>query len=406
MQKEASHFIPWPIIDSAILLAFAMFIPEFSIPPMEHIIRAELGFTYAQTSLFYTAPILMTAIVAIPAGFATDRIGIRKSAGIGAILLASGSILRSTTSDPSSLLAFTFLYGFGLGWALPSLPKLVSGWAHREKATVATGIYSVGLYVGPALALAITMPVVFPITNTIQGTFLIWSIPTVVAAAAWWILVRDPPPNNDASDHISSSKAIFYSIMKNKGLWLLAVFNFLYFFFYFNWTGWAPALLMQKGATADLAGLITSITIWVGIPAVFLIPRLFQRIGLRKPFLWLPAIILALASLGALYTDLSLSWPLMALVGIADCAMLITMLTLPMELTSHQEVGAASGLVLSIGHIGGVIGPLVGGRILDITGKLDLSLIVLIGVTAAAAIIASRLPETGPRASHKQGERP
>ena len=104
-------------------------------------------------------------------------------------------------------------------------------------------------------------------------------------------------------------------------------------------------------------------------------------------------------SLGVCYHASSCQlWLLMIAVGLADCAMLITVLTLPIELVPKEEVGAASGLVLSIGHIGGVIGPLIGGRILDLTGSLDLSLIMLIGVTVAAAFIALRLPETGPKA--------
>lgn len=397
MSKLENGSIPWPIIGSATLLAFTMFIPEFSIPPMMHLIKEELGLTHTQTSLFYTIPVLMIAIVAVPAGLVTDRIGIRKSAGIGAILISLGSILRSTAADPSSLLAFTFIYGVGLGWVLPSLPKMVSGWASRDKAIVFTGIYSVGIYAGPALALSLTIPIVFPITNTIQGTFFIWSIPSVVATILWWALVKDPPHEDFAGNSMISGRATLLHVIKNRSLWLLSLFNFLYAFFYYNWTGWAPALLMQKGATASLAGLITSITLWVGIPTVFLIPRLSQRIGLRKPFLWLPAIILAISSLSALYVDLSLSWILMVSVGIADSVLLITVLTLPIELTSHhKEVGVASGLVFSIGHFGGLIGPLIGGRILDVTGTFYLSLIVLTCVAAVAVVIASRLPETGP----------
>ena len=398
MQRDESYSIPWTIMGSAILLAFAMYIPMFCLPPMEHILKEELALTHAQTSLLYTAPILMVAIIAIPAGFITDRIGIRKAAGIGAIIIALGSILRGTATDPSGLLAFTFIYGIGLGWSFPSLPKLVSAWTHREKAGTITGIYSSGLYAGPALAVAITMPLVFPITNTFQGTFLIWSIPSIAAAILWWILVKDPPQNGNNADQISSGNAPLRRILKNKNLWLLSTFNFLYAFFYYNWIGWAPALLMLKGATPSLAGVITSITLWVGIPAVFLIPRLSNRLGVRKPFLWASAITLALASYGALSVSLPLSWVLMIAVGLADCAMLITVLTLPIELVPKEEVGAASGLVLSIGHIGGVIGPLIGGRILDLTGNLDLSLIVLTGVTVAAAFIALRLPETGPKA--------
>ena len=67
-----------------------------------------------------------------------------------------------------------------------------------------------------------------------------------------------------------------------------------------------------------------------------------------------------------------------------------------------EQVGAASGLVLSVGYIGGIIGPLIGGRILDVTGSLSLSLVVLVGVSIAMAGVAIMLPETGPRAKIKE----
>ena len=351
MQQEGSSRIPWTILGSAWLLAFAMYIPMFCVPPMEHILKAELLLTHAQTSLLYSIPIMMIAAVAIPAGIIADRIGVRKAAGIGAIMIAVGSILRGTATNPSSLLAFTFIYGVGLGWSWPNLPKLVSAWVPREKAGVATGIYSSGMYIGTALAVAITMPLVFPITNTFQGVFFIWGIPPIVAAILWWVLVKEPPRNRINSELASRDNTPLRRVLRNKSLWLLSIFTLFHCFFYYNWIGWAPALLMLKGATPELAGLITSITLWIGIPAVFLIPRLAYKLGLRKPFLWVPAIAMALAAWGAIHITLPMSWLPMVLVGIADCTILITTLTLLVEMVPEEEVGTATGLVLSLIHI-------------------------------------------------------
>ncbi|GAJ03164.1 unnamed protein product, partial [marine sediment metagenome] len=146
----------------------------------------------------------------------------------------------------------------------------------------------------------------------------------------------------------------------------------------------------------------TSIIAWVSIPTVFFMPRLAYKLGLRKPFLWIPSIILALAAWGAIHISLSMSWLLMALVGVANTTRFITILALPVEMIPEEDVGTASGLVLSIGYIGGIIGPLIGGRILDITGSLDLSLLILTGVSIAAAGITFRLPETGPKTRGKK----
>jgi MFS family permease len=87
----------------------------------------------------------------------------------------------------------------------------------------------------------------------------------------------------------------------------------------------------------------------------------------------------------------------MALVGFADLTRYVILLALPIEIMSPNEVGTASGLMLSVGSVGGIIGPLIGGHILDLTGSLDLSLLVLVAASIAAIGIALKLPETGPR---------
>ncbi len=401
MQQEKSSGIPWPILGTAWLVNFAMWAPTFCIPPMEHILKAELLLTHAQASLLFSAPWLMMAIAAIPAGLIADRMGVRKAAGIGIIIMVIGALLRSTATSYSSILAFTFIYGLGIGWIFPNLPKLISAWAPREKAGMAMGIFTTGITTGSALSMAITMPLIFPITNTFQGIFLIWSIPPIAAAILWWALVREPPRNNLHDKPVSSSKDLFIKVLRNKYLWLAAVILLLNEFFFLNWTGWAPALLMLKGGTPETAGLLTSIALWIGIPTVLLMPRLAYKLGVRKPFIWLPSIIIAIVAWGAIYTDLSLMWLPIVLVGIADSTRIVILLALPVELMPEEEVGTASGLILSIGYLGGVIGPLIGGRIYDLTGSLDQSLIVLSGVTIALAVIAFKLPETGNKAKVK-----
>jgi len=371
----------------------------YCVPPIEHILKENLSLTYAQTSLLYSGPILMIAVTAIPAGLLTDRIGIRKAAGIGAIILAAGSALRATATGPASLLAFTFLYGVGLGWSFPNLPKLVSLWAPKDRVGTITSIYTVGLYSGPALALALTVAAVLPLTGTYQGVFLIWSIPAIAAAVIWWIFVSEPPPHEPVKGKLDHGNLQLRPIFQNKNLWLLSTLALLHFFVFYTWTGWAPTLLISKGASASLAGLITSITIWASIPVVFFMPRLSSKIGLRKPFLWGPAIGFITASLLAINVGVSASWLPMLIVGIADAALFVTLLTMIVEIVDTKQVGIATGILWTLGHVGGFIGPVVGGHILDSTGDLRLSLILIAIISAALLGTSLRLPETGPKVS-------
>jgi CP family cyanate transporter-like MFS transporter len=394
--------VPQAILVSTWLISFAMWSPMFCVPPMEHVLKEAFHLSHAQASLLYIAPIIMLAALAVPGGLLADRIGAKKAAGIGAIVIALGTVLRGTATDASSLLAFTFVYGAGMGLSFPNIPKLIGAWFPRERAGVATGLFTSGVLTGIALAVAITVPFILPLSDTFQGVFFIWSIPPVLAAILWWALVREPPAPSAAvrpsgQDNTGTSTP-FRQLLRHKRLWLAAGLLWLHNFFFYTWSGWMPTLMMLKGATPELAGIITSVTIWVGIPTSFLAPQLAYRLGLRKPFLWIPGIILALAAWGVIGANITVSWFLMALVGVSVVARFVTVLALPVEMMPGEDVGKASGLLLSLGYIGGVVGSQIGGRILDVTGSLDNAFLVLVAASAAAVGIAFGLPETSPRA--------
>jgi CP family cyanate transporter-like MFS transporter len=383
---------PWLILACAWIMGFGMYAPMFSVPPIIDIVTEEFNINNTQAGLIFSVPLMITAAIAIPAGALADRIGIRKVAGVGMLVVILGSLLRGYSVDFATLLAFTCIYGTGFALIFPNLPKLVAAWFPQERNGLATGIYSSGIISGLALPLAITMPAVLPVTDSPQGVFIIWTIPAVVAAIVWWIVVRDPRQN---SDKIKTETIINYRIWTNKGLWLASVLFLLSSFAAYTWAGWTTDLMESKGATTSLAALMTSIVFWMNLPAVLLAPWLSDRIGLRKPFLWGSFAILALASLGALFHSLSLGWIVVIAVGLTIGTQFALLLTLPTELVPREAVGKASGMLISIGQVGGLLGPIIGGYVIDKTGNLNAQIIILIGLTVAATFLSFKLPETG-----------
>ena len=390
----------WVMLGCAWLFGFAMYAPMLCIPPIEHIIRKELLVSHAQVGLLFAIPMTVLVALAIPGGFLADKFGTRKAVSIGAIVMAVGALVRGTSTTFGMLLGFTCLYGVGFSLLFPNLPKLVSIWFPHEKAGLATGIYTTGISTGAALALAITLPVIFPVTNTIQGTFYIWSIPAIVAAILWWIVAKEPPTaySNVQSQRANRVNGPSHRVWKNKYLWLVAFMLFLSNVHFYTWTGWSPALLVMKGAPPDLAALMASVIGWISIPIIFLMPWASYKVGLRKPFIWASAIVLAFASWSAIHIPVPLGWPLMVFVGITTGGPFPMILALPVEMMPKESVGMASGIVLSLGYAGGLLGPWLAGHIVDVTGTLDLALVVLIGAAIIWACIAFLVPETGSRA--------
>jgi CP family cyanate transporter-like MFS transporter len=405
MRREENSKNPWLILGCAWLLGLGMYLPIFCIPPMEYILQSQLNVDHAQMSLLFTIPFLTLAVIAIPSGFLADTIGIRKAAGIGAIVVVIGSLLRGVSTNFTNLTVFTSIYGIGFALIYPNLPKLVGTWFPREKAGLATGIYATALTIGPALALAITLPVIYLLTDTFQGTIWLWSIPALIAAVLWWIVVRNHPVATDQIQQVDGKNKLFAPVWKNGNLWLVGLMFFFLNIQYYTWSAWTPALLMQKGASPELSAAITSVRSWAGIPFIFLLPWISYKVGLRKPFIWSSTIITALASWSAMYISVPLFWPLMVVLALGGGTAFAMILALPVELASKESVGAASGMVLSIGYIGAAAGPWIAGRILDATENLNLAIIMLIGVAVVWTGIAFIIPETGLKA-RKESTRP
>lgn len=57
-----------------------------------------------------------------------------------------------------------------------------------------------------------------------------------------------------------------------------------------------------------------------------------------------------------------------------------------------ELAGTASGLVVSIGYIGAVVGPIIAGRILDITGSLQSVFIILAVLSVITMMFAFLIP--------------
>lgn len=395
MQSGVKPQNPWIILVCIWLMGFALETPLVCVSPILHIITEELRLSHAQAGIIFSIPLIILAATAVFGGALADRIGIRKAAGIGIIVIVVGSLLRGTSTNFSTLLAFSCLYGIGFGMVFPNLPKLTSTWFPPGKIGFATGVYSTGIACGIALSLAITLPVIYPITRTFQGVFYVWTIPAIAAAIVWWITIKEPQPIDRQNKPVENISRSSYRIWTNRNLWLIAGIFFLGNYIGFTWLGWAPQFLMSKGAPPVLAALMSSVMCWVSIPFTFIGPWISDRIGSRKIVLWPSFILLFLALAIVIYAPLAYCWAIVVAVGIAIGVQLPLTLALPPDLFPAKTIGMASGMTMSVGYIGGLVGPWASGYMLDITGTFNLPFIVLSILSIISACIALKLPKTG-----------
>jgi NNP family nitrate/nitrite transporter-like MFS transporter len=369
------------------------------ISPMMQVIRQELQVSYEALAILFSTPVAVLLAFSIPSGLLGDRIGTRKTVAIGAVVMAMGALMRAVSANFMHLLAFTALYGLGFSIAFPNLLKFVGLWFPRERIGLAMGVYATGCTIGAAFAVAATLPIVFPVFNTVQGTLFIWGLPSALSAGLW-LVAKEPPvhaPGREPKDR--GEDCLQPSLWKSKTMWSIGLLLLLNNIHFYTWSAWTPTLLTIKGASPRLAAFISSSAGWSTIPAMFLIPWASYRFGLRRPFMSGSALLLVVASCAAFFIPVPLGWPLMAVVGIATGGTFPMILALPSEMLPKESAATASGIILSTGYMGAFIGPWLAGRILDATRSLDLDLAFLAATAIIWAAASFIVPEAGgPRA--------
>jgi MFS family permease len=128
-----------------------------SVAPLAPFLLESLGLTRAQVGLFLPAVYLGGVVMALPAGWLTDRLGVRATLALGQLVIGAGVLLAAAAWSLASCLAFLVLAGFGFSVLNPSTGKAVVEWFPPWRRGVAMGIKQTGLTLG-GLTGALTLP--------------------------------------------------------------------------------------------------------------------------------------------------------------------------------------------------------------------------------------------------------
>ncbi|WP_275630003.1 MFS transporter [Pseudomonas sp. 273] len=162
---------------------------------------------------------------------------------------------------------------------------------------------------------------------------------------------------------------------------------------------WAPQLIRSAGTeNPSVIGLLTAVPYICGAIAMVICGRLSDASGERR---WFTAGLIALGALGFLCAGLfDDHTPLLilslGLLGAGVVASIPSFWALPPKLLAGAGAGAAGGIALinTLGQLGGIVSPVLVGRIRDLTGSTTPAL-YLIAVTSlvTAALVLFALPQ-------------
>ncbi|HEC89009.1 MAG TPA: MFS transporter [Thermoplasmatales archaeon] len=230
---------------------------------------------------------LIFVITSIPIGFFIDKNGFKMSVGIGAILLAVFSIIRIFSVYPNYNFIILLIAQSGAALSQPfifsSITKLSISWFPEDEQGLATGLGTIGLFIGMMLALILT-PILF-LTYGINGMLIIYAIISCISASLFIILAKERVI-------IYSEEVI--STFTLKDLWNLSKlkdFLILEYGFFAGVGGftalmtWLEEILHSlHNISIDKAGFAGGILIIGGIIGAIVIPSISDKIGKIKYF--------------------------------------------------------------------------------------------------------------------------
>jgi predicted MFS family arabinose efflux permease len=357
--------------------------------PLIELVQKRYGVSELVASLLLLVFPLLYVVFSVHAGALIDRRGYRFTVGLGCAGMALGALVRIDDARFAFLLAGQIVIAVAQPYVVNGISKLVADWFSPEQGAIATGLGTMGMFLGMAAGMAATPALVSAIE--LRATMIVFAGVTVASAVLFAIVVH---PNREAPPVATEAQSGFGPLLRDRDLGLLLLLSFLGLGVFNGLTTWLEPILAPHGIDAEKAGLIGGALILGGIFGAVAIPALSDATRRRKPFL----IVCAAAALATIYPlctgdRYAVLLALAGLHGFFFLPAFALLLEMSAQLAGARNAGAATGLLMLAGNAGGVVVvvamPLVKGGA-DYHGAVWLMTALLL-VTLLLALLA---PET------------
>jgi MFS family permease len=371
-----------------VLYAWSMFGKQLS-EPVE---RGGYGWSRTAATVPYTVAIACFAIMMVPAGRLQDRLGPRVVASVGAVLCGVGLMVASLGTAESVapvVIGFGLLAGTGIGLGYAAATPAAVKWFGPERKGLITGLVVGGFGLAPVY--------IAPLSKYLLGTygisraFLILGVGFLVVAGAAAQLITNPPA-------VSASARAAGGASADRS-WREMLRTPAFYSLFIQYACAATAGLMIIGHIAKIVstqsgGLIQAGFVFVLLLAVFnalgrVIAGLASDLIGRVSAMIVVFVIQALAMF--FFHQLNSTAGFLfgaAVVGFSYGACLSLFPATAADYWGTRNLGLNYGILFTAWGVGGVLGPLLAGRIADATGTYTTAYQVAGGLLSLATLLA------------------
>ena len=154
------------------------------------LLREELAIDAAMMGIVFSAFSWTYAAMQIPGGIFLDRFGSKLTYFLSLTFWSLSTLLHGVVTNLASLLTFRFALGVSEAPCFPTNSRVVATWFPQQERAFATGVYTVGEYIG----LAFLSPVLFWILGAFgwRALFVVVGVAGILFALVWWRGYREP----------------------------------------------------------------------------------------------------------------------------------------------------------------------------------------------------------------------
>jgi len=342
---------------------------------------------------------LLYVVLSLPAGTLIDRRGYRFAVGAGAWVMAASSLLRLWDASFWMLLAGQVGIAVAQPFVVNGVTKLVTEWFPQEQGAIATGLSTMGMFLGMAVGMAATPPLVEAVG--LRGAMGAFAAATFASAAAFAWSSR----GRGAYAHVEGVATVgeIRSLLRDRRLLLLLALSAIGLGVFNGLSTWLEQLLEPSGINEVQAGLVGGALIAGGIVGAVVVPMLSDLSRRRRPFLILclaaaPFLCLPLTRGGSFGAMSAVAFGL----GFFSMPSFALMLDMCAQVAGADRAGGATALLMLTGNAGGVaLIALV--PALKRPDGYGLSSGVMVGLLVLGALLSALMPETFPKTAATAG---
>ena len=381
-----SAMAPMWWIGAAIVLVAANLRPAVvGVAPVLSQIQSDEQLSATAAGILTALPVLCFGLVAPAAPALARRLGIERALLVALAALIVGFLVRSSGSLVA-LFAGTVLLGSAIAVGNVLLPSLIKRDFARRTGMM-TGLYTMAIACGGALAAGVTMPVAQAAGLGWHGGLAVWALFALLALLCWL------PQVSRAERPARMARVRVGGLWRDAVAWQVTVYMGLQSLGYFAITAWLPALLVDRGYDPVVAGLLLSLSTVAGIAGATITPVLATR-GPRQRAVAVGITAMAAVGLLGVLAPIGVELAAVIVLGFAQSAALGLALTLvALRAPDAEHAAQLSGMAQSVGYVVAAAGPFAVGALHDVTGGWTVPLVLLIALLAVqgtAGVLAGR----------------